>query len=41
MFATMAGARAAELDVLDWSVANAGLEDCFIRIAQQMNIKAT
>jgi hypothetical protein len=36
----MAGLRAAELGVIDWAVANATMEEVFIRITQQMNIKA-
>lgn len=41
VFSTMAGLKAAELGVLDWAVANATMEEVFIRITQQMNIKAT
>jgi hypothetical protein len=40
VFSAMAGLRAAELGVVDWAVANATMEEVFIRITQQMNIKA-
>jgi len=41
VFATMAGSSAVELGVIDWAVANATMEEVFIRIAQQMKLKAT
>jgi hypothetical protein len=41
VFATMAGVKAAELGVIDWAVANATMEEVFIKITQQMNLKAT
>jgi hypothetical protein len=40
VFATMAGGKAAELQLLDWGVANATLEEVFIRFARQMGLKA-
>ncbi|KAF6264708.1 hypothetical protein COO60DRAFT_1482014 [Scenedesmus sp. NREL 46B-D3] len=40
VFATMAGSRAAGLAVLDWGVANATLEEVFIRFARQIGAKA-
>jgi hypothetical protein len=40
VFATMAGSKAAGLAVLDWGVANATLEEVFIRFARQIGAKA-
>ncbi|WIA37022.1 hypothetical protein OEZ86_014006 [Tetradesmus obliquus] len=40
VFATMAGSRAAGLAVLDWGVANATLEEVFIRFARAIGAKA-
>jgi hypothetical protein len=40
VFATMAGGKASQLQLLDWGVANATLEEVFIRFARQMGLKA-
>lgn len=40
VFATMAGTVANGLAVLDWGVANATLEEVFIRFARQIGAKA-
>jgi hypothetical protein len=37
----MAGPHAAQLEVITWSVATAGLEEAFIRLANQMHLQAT
>lgn len=39
VFATMAGSAASGLVVLDWGVANATLEEVFIRFARQIGAK--
>lgn len=38
MFASMAGTAASGLAVLDWGVANATLEEVFIRFARSMGL---
>lgn len=40
VFATMAGSAATGLAVLDWAVANATLEEVFIRFARQIGAQA-
>jgi hypothetical protein len=40
VFATMAGSAASGLAVLDWGVANATLEEVFIRFARHIGAKA-
>lgn len=40
VFATMAGSAASDLAVLDWAVANATLEEVFIRFARQIGAQA-
>ncbi|KAF8065710.1 ABCA3 [Scenedesmus sp. PABB004] len=40
VFAAMAGSKAAGLTVLDWGVANATLEEVFIRFARRIGAKA-
>lgn len=40
VFATMTGSKVSGLELLDWGVANATLEEVFIRFARGMGVKA-